>query len=211
MERLAAHAARGRPQKQANHRRHTRAGAAFSAGIPAVVARSAQDVDEGIGSAVATVLGWAPGIWRRPHRWTRARPHHRRGRADPKAMVAAPRPTNRAASREPPRSDLARSATERSCRATRACRTRSFGDADGGEGRRPGSGGGRGGRRPAGRPAHHSDAERRSWSGMDRTSPANSAATPGSSHARDRRTSAGALAKARSTSTRPSRKCFQPS
>ena len=40
------------------------AGAAILAGLAAVVARSAPGVDEEIGEAVATVLGWAPGFWR---------------------------------------------------------------------------------------------------------------------------------------------------
>jgi uncharacterized membrane protein YbhN (UPF0104 family)/tRNA A-37 threonylcarbamoyl transferase component Bud32 len=40
------------------------AGAAVLAGLAAVVARSAPDVDEEVGQAVSTVLGWAPGLWR---------------------------------------------------------------------------------------------------------------------------------------------------
>jgi uncharacterized membrane protein YbhN (UPF0104 family)/tRNA A-37 threonylcarbamoyl transferase component Bud32 len=37
---------------------------AVVAALAAVVARSAPEVDEEIGQAVATVLGWAPGVWR---------------------------------------------------------------------------------------------------------------------------------------------------
>jgi uncharacterized membrane protein YbhN (UPF0104 family)/tRNA A-37 threonylcarbamoyl transferase component Bud32 len=37
---------------------------AVVAALAAVVARSAPEVDEEIGHAVATVLGWAPGVWR---------------------------------------------------------------------------------------------------------------------------------------------------
>jgi glycosyltransferase 2 family protein len=40
------------------------AGAAVLAGLAAVVARSAPEVDEEVGQAVVTVLGWAPGLWR---------------------------------------------------------------------------------------------------------------------------------------------------
>jgi uncharacterized membrane protein YbhN (UPF0104 family)/tRNA A-37 threonylcarbamoyl transferase component Bud32 len=40
------------------------AATAVLAGLAAVVARSAPAVDEDIGRAVATVLGWAPGLWR---------------------------------------------------------------------------------------------------------------------------------------------------
>ena len=38
--------------------------AALLTGLAAVVARSAPDVDEEVGSAVVTVLGWAPAVWR---------------------------------------------------------------------------------------------------------------------------------------------------
>ncbi len=38
--------------------------AAIFCGLAAVVARSAREVDEEIGQAIATVLGWAPGVWR---------------------------------------------------------------------------------------------------------------------------------------------------
>ena len=38
--------------------------AAVVAGLAAVAARSAPDVDQDIGQAVAIVLGWAPGVWR---------------------------------------------------------------------------------------------------------------------------------------------------
>jgi hypothetical protein len=40
------------------------AAAAILAALAAVAARSAPSVDEEIGQAVATVLGWAPGLWR---------------------------------------------------------------------------------------------------------------------------------------------------
>jgi uncharacterized membrane protein YbhN (UPF0104 family)/tRNA A-37 threonylcarbamoyl transferase component Bud32 len=40
------------------------AAAAILAGLGAVVARSAPEIDQDIGEAVATVLGWAPGVWR---------------------------------------------------------------------------------------------------------------------------------------------------
>jgi glycosyltransferase 2 family protein len=40
------------------------AGATILAALAAVVAQSAPDVDEEIGQAVVTVLGWAPGLWR---------------------------------------------------------------------------------------------------------------------------------------------------
>jgi glycosyltransferase 2 family protein len=36
----------------------------FVTGLAAVVARSAPDVDADVGRAIATALGWAPGIWR---------------------------------------------------------------------------------------------------------------------------------------------------
>src|SRR5262249_61158729 len=38
--------------------------AAIGAGLGAVAARSAPEVDEEIGNAIATALGWAPGLWR---------------------------------------------------------------------------------------------------------------------------------------------------
>jgi uncharacterized membrane protein YbhN (UPF0104 family)/tRNA A-37 threonylcarbamoyl transferase component Bud32 len=40
------------------------AGAALVAGLAAAVARSAPVVDEDVGSALVTVLGWAPAVWR---------------------------------------------------------------------------------------------------------------------------------------------------
>jgi glycosyltransferase 2 family protein len=40
------------------------AAAAAVAGLEAVVARSAPETDDEIGQAVATLLGWAPGVWR---------------------------------------------------------------------------------------------------------------------------------------------------
>jgi len=40
------------------------ASTAIVAGLAAVAARSAPEVDEEIGNAIATALGWAPGLWR---------------------------------------------------------------------------------------------------------------------------------------------------